>query len=171
VVVKGRKKPQQRRPPRRPASTSSSSPSPSPPEVGDGEDRAIGQEEEEEDADSPDPVRHQEEDNDDESDNDSEEDDDSFDEDVDDEDDDDYSPGSGRRLGSDYSLRYGLALLGSQCVTGLDSEPVFLVYRYFCRVWFGPEVELKDISCRLKPDFYAVRLSEKRNFFLLIYRA
>jgi len=29
-------------------------------------------------------------------------------------------------------------------------------------------VELKDISCRLKPDFNAVRLSEKRKFLLIL---
>jgi len=28
------------------------------------------------------------------------------------------------------------------------------------------EVELKDISCRLKPDFNAVRLFEKRKIFI-----
>jgi len=28
-----------------------------------------------------------------------------------------------------------------------------------------PEVELKDISCRLKPDLNAVRLSEKGDFY------
>jgi len=31
-----------------------------------------------------------------------------------------------------------------------------------------PEVELIDISCRLKPDFNAVRLSEKRYFLLIL---
>jgi len=30
-----------------------------------------------------------------------------------------------------------------------------------------PEVELKDILCRLKPDFNAIRLSEKGNFLLI----
>jgi len=33
---------------------------------------------------------------------------------------------------------------------------------------FSPEVELKDISFRLKPDFNAVRLSEKKEIIITI---